>query len=50
MADRRGDARAPKIKSGSSYGQNRARRTSAPAPGGAKRWRRVRSDRGVKRS
>ena len=50
MADRRGDANAPKIKGGPNHGQNRARRTSAPAPGGAKRWRAKRSDAGRKRS
>jgi hypothetical protein len=49
MADRRGGARAPKITGGRSHGRNRARRTSAPAPGGAKRWRSKRSDAGRKR-
>lgn len=50
MADRRGGAKAPKIKGGNNHGQNRARRKNAPPPGGTKRWRAKRSDAGRKRS
>jgi len=49
MADRRGGANAPKIKGGKNHGQNRARRSSAPTPGGTARWRKKRSDAGTTR-
>lgn len=51
MAHRRGDSNsASKVKGGTNHGQNRARRKNAPAPGGAARWRKKRSDAGKPRS
>jgi hypothetical protein len=49
MADRRGGKGTPRIKGGTNHGQNRARRSSAPAPGGSARWRAKRSDAGKPR-
>ena len=49
MADRRGGSNAPKITGGKQHGQNRARTKSAKGPGGTSRWRKKRSDAGVKR-
>lgn len=50
MADRRGGENAPKIKGGTDHGANRSRRKNAPPPGGAKRWRKKRSDAGSSRA
>jgi hypothetical protein len=49
MTDRRGGPKAPKIKGGRNHGQNRARRTAAPSPGGRTRWRTKRIDAGKSR-